>query len=280
MELFSTRPGGIAYVASNIYYSSWFTLFACVYTLNLWSEEKDILSISELVGLSATLRSWWVHFISAWVVFASSLHLHIMLSFTDDIQDTIFGIMIGFCSIAISLFYILVHYDFFSKCEFEEGGWGEYQTFLLSSLPNIFSPHTIYLIPPLLSAELFTTIFLICIWIIGLSILTQQGGIAATTDGNVCYDADTDENCTIVVWVEDTSGAVTRLEVDCLDLPRQIPGSNLYFACWICMLSALNVGFRWKAAQAMKFAQAKEEQEQRQIEDVGSEDGEDYDKYD
>jgi hypothetical protein len=137
----------------------------------------------------------------------------------------------------------------------------------------------------LISAELFTTFFLIAIWIIGLSILTNDGGIAATTDGNVCYEDPTaggDQNCTIIVWVEDTSGARTRIEVDCLDLPRQVPGSNLYFACWSCMLSALNIAFRWKAAQAMKFAQAREEQEQRQVEDPGSEDSndEDDDDYD
>ena len=42
-----TKPGSVAYAASNIYFSSWVTLFSCVYTLNLWSTEKDILSIAE-----------------------------------------------------------------------------------------------------------------------------------------------------------------------------------------------------------------------------------------
>jgi hypothetical protein len=129
-----TRPGGIAYVASNIYYSSWFALFSCVYTLNLWSEEKDVLSIHELVGVSQTLKYWWIHFLSAWVVFASSVHLHTLLYDFSDVQDTLFGIILGFCSICISLFYILVHYDFFSKYKCEEGGWGE-----SSSLCSFFS---------------------------------------------------------------------------------------------------------------------------------------------
>ncbi len=55
----------------------------------------------------------------------------------------------------------------------------------------------------------------------------------------------------------------------------QIPGSNLYFACWCCFLSAFNLPFRWKAAQAMNFARAREEQEQREIE--GREDDSDFD---
>jgi hypothetical protein len=63
-----TRAGGIAYVASNIYFSSWFTLFSCIYTLNEWSASKDILSISELTGLSATLKSWWVLCLTSMVV--------------------------------------------------------------------------------------------------------------------------------------------------------------------------------------------------------------------
>lgn len=65
-----TKPGGVAYQASNIYYSSWGSLISCFYTLDLWSTEKDILSIAEITGVSCTLKSWWVHFLSACVVFA------------------------------------------------------------------------------------------------------------------------------------------------------------------------------------------------------------------
>ena len=35
-----TNPTGIAYTVNNIYYSSWLTLFACIYTLNEWSGSK------------------------------------------------------------------------------------------------------------------------------------------------------------------------------------------------------------------------------------------------
>ena len=63
-----TRAGGIAYVATNIYFSSWLSLFSSVYTLNEWSASKDILSIAELTSISSTLKSWWVLFISSLVV--------------------------------------------------------------------------------------------------------------------------------------------------------------------------------------------------------------------
>ncbi|KAG7345309.1 hypothetical protein IV203_032840 [Nitzschia inconspicua] len=239
-----TKPGGIAYVASNIYYSAWVSLVSCVYTLNGWSTEKDILSIAEMTNISTTLRSWYLHFLSACVVFGSSVHLHSLLYSFDEIQDTSFGVAIGFVSLFFSLFFILVHYNFFPL---EEGGW----------------------------TELFSSLFLILIWIIGVAILTADGGIAATMEGNQCYRDPTaieKENCTIILYLTDTSGADSRFEVACEQLPRQVPGSNLYFACWFCLLSAFNVALRWKAAQAMNFARAREEQELKELANKG-EDG-------
>jgi hypothetical protein len=245
-----TKPAGVAYVASNIYFSSWVTLFSCVYTLNEWSTEKDILSIAEITSISTTLKSWYIHWFSAIVVFSSSVHLHVILYDNfNQIQDTSFGSALGLVSLCISSFYIFVHYNFFTRCNYEEGGW----------------------------AELFAAGFLILVWIIGISILTQDGGIGATMEGNQCYRDPTSiisDNCTIVLYLTDTTGARSRFELDCERLPRQIPGSNLYFACWACFLSALNLPFRWKAAQAMNFAHAREEKEQQERE--GVEDGSDY----
>ena len=57
-----------------------------------------------------------------------------------------------------------------------------------------------------------------------------------------------------------------REEIPCSDLPRQVPGSNLYWSVWVCFLASLNVSFRWKAAQAMQFAQAQEEEERKRVE--------------
>lgn len=72
---YMTRPGGIAYTVSNIYFSSWLSVVACVYTLNEWSDSKDILSIAEITSVSFTLRYWWIHFVAAFVVFVSSCNL-------------------------------------------------------------------------------------------------------------------------------------------------------------------------------------------------------------
>ena len=144
-----TSPGGIAYIASNIYYSAWFCLFSCVYTLNEWSAEKDILSIEEITSVSYTLKGWWIHFFAGIVVFGSCIDLYITLD-EDDFDDTSFGIALGLVSMIVALFYILIHYDFFSSCGLEEGGW----------------------------LELSSAIFLIVCWCIGLSILTKDGMFA------------------------------------------------------------------------------------------------------
>jgi hypothetical protein len=192
-----TRPGGIAYVASNIYYSSWVSLISCVYTLNEWSTEKDILSIAEITGISATLKSWYLHFLSAFVVFSSCIQLHISFHDYDDAGDTSYGISVGFVSLLVSLFFIFVHYDFFTRCELKEGGW----------------------------MELIASAILVIIWIIGVSLLTSDGGVAATMEGNQCYRDPTSvegDNCTIVLYLTDTSGANSRVELACERLPRQV----------------------------------------------------------
>lgn len=200
-----TQPGGVAYVANNIYYSSWASLFSCAYTLNEWSAEKDIITIEEITSISMTLRSWYIHFISACVVFSSSIQLHGLLYRFDEIEDTSFGIAIGFVSMVVSLFFILVHYDFFKRCHIEESGW----------------------------SELFSSVFLVIAWIVGVSILTKDGGIAATVEGNHCYRDPTSvegDNCTIVLYLTDTSGANSRFELACERLPRQV---RSYGFLWI-----------------------------------------------
>lgn len=88
---------------------------------------------------------------------------------------------------------------------------------------------------------------------------TQEGGIAATMSGNQCLRhpgniVPVDVNCSIVI---------DEVSVFCGDIPEQVPGSNLYFACWLCMLSSMAIAFKWKAAQALKFAQAKAERQQK-----------------
>eukprot|EP00536_Pseudo-nitzschia_multiseries_P001039 jgi/Psemu1/180104/e_gw1.13.67.1 len=240
-----TRPGGIAYTVSNIYFSAWFALASCIYTFNEWSASKDILSIEEIVSVSFTLRYWWIHFVASFVVFLSSTILEVQLgryrdqSFINEAQDALFGILMGLLSLAVSLFFILVHYDFITCVE--EGGW----------------------------SELFSTVLLIFVWIIALSILTSACGIASTISGFDClpffqYETGITEivkihNCTIT-----QNGVVAPCR-----FARYMPGSNLYCACWACMLSSIAIAFKWKAAKALKFAESQAERQQKERDNVG-----------
>jgi hypothetical protein len=104
-------------VANNIYFSSWLALFSCLYTLDKWSASKDILSIAELTCLSATLKSWYILFLSSVVVLGTCIDLHVRVDGAIDRDDSSFGIGLGAVSTIISLFFIFVHYDFIPNCE-------------------------------------------------------------------------------------------------------------------------------------------------------------------
>jgi hypothetical protein len=152
-----TQVDGIAYVANNIYFSSWFTLAACVYTLDKWSAAKDILSIEELTGLSATLKSWYCLFLSSLVTMGTSGDLHHSVS--DDFKSSAaYGIVLGLISTLVSLFFILVHYRLIDYEFLQVGGW----------------------------IELSASFFMILLWVVGVAILTAEGGIAATIGGSGC----------------------------------------------------------------------------------------------
>jgi hypothetical protein len=75
---------------------------------------------------------------------------------------------------------------------------------------------------------------------------------------------------------------VNDVEVfQCQDVPEQIPGSNLYFACWLCMLSSMGIAFKWKAAQALKFAEAERQQQKEQVgQEIDDDDDDDNDDAD
>lgn len=124
-----TRPGGLAYYASNIYFSSWLALASCVYTLDKWASAKDIISIQELTQLSATLKSWYSLFLFSVIAFGSAVSMHVYLQGTQT-AATAFCISLGLVSTAIALFFILVHYNFFTDCctRVKQGGWLELAT--------------------------------------------------------------------------------------------------------------------------------------------------------
>lgn len=79
--------------------------------------------------------------------------------------------------------------------------------------------------------ELGIAIFLILWWIVGVAILTENDGVGATISGTSCGDKD------------------------------DVPGSNLYISSWMCLFSSCSITVRWKAAQALQFAQAQERKE-------------------
>jgi hypothetical protein len=187
------------------------------------------------------------------VVLGTCVDLHVHLDRVSR-EDSGFGVAVGTVSTMVALFFILVHYDFISKCQ--EGGW----------------------------LELSSSFFLIMVWIIALAIFTADEGIAATLSGSKCGRDELrgesqgrffeDPSCTIVIVRKVLNATLlafngTQSYIDqqetmpCSDLPRQIPGSNLYFATWGSFLASINVTFRWKAAQAIQFAQARQRRQQQ-----------------
>lgn len=178
--------------------------------------------------------------------FGTCIDLHVRLDEAEEgIKDTSFGVAVCLVSFIIALFFILVHLDFIPNCE--EGGW----------------------------LELCSGFLLTLLWTIFLAVATKDQGIAATVTGNKCSREDMPrlfENCTMLLWrqmgTDENGEAILVPETRvCSELPRQVPGSNLYFASWICFFASLNITFRWKAQQALQFAQAQQEKQSPQNED-------------
>lgn len=259
-----TQVRGIAYSVLNVYFSSWLTTISCLYTLNKWSTAKDILSFRELTGVSATLKSWYILFVSSMVVTGTSINMIVALgnSYTislrnDSSRAAAFGSAFGFSSTVISLVFILTHYNFIERLT--EGGW----------------------------VELFCIVLVNLMWIIGTAVLTQDGGIAATISGTGCRPKTGEEPALVQLILSAYQDAASQgLEPDCVvtilnatyscgefwNPPLRvegkqlgtvnnsiIPGSNLYVFVWICLLSSVNLVSRWKAQQALQFAQAQQE---------------------
>ncbi|KAL7563305.1 hypothetical protein ACA910_016665 [Epithemia clementina (nom. ined.)] len=223
---YQTQVDGIAYMANNVYFSSWLTLALCIYTLNEWSTEKDILSIEELTSISETLASWYMLLLGSLVVTGTSIQL--WLEVHEDLRsESALGISLGAGSFVVCGFWILVHYNFIEVVK--EGGW----------------------------LELCSSFLSVLLWIVGCAVLTQEGAIGATLVGDGCRHngvmAITAGNCT-VTFVNDRGGLET---LECDDVTRQfIPGSNLYAGVWLCLGASLNIAFKWKQQQAQNFAHA------------------------
>jgi hypothetical protein len=98
-----------------------------------------------------------------------------------------------------------------------------------------------------------------------VAVLTQDEGIAATAGGSGCKLDDWNLgdviNCTVTVRLMD-NGTDTVKSIPCREVIREttVPGSNLYFCVWGALLAAVNIALRWKAAQALQFAQTAQRQ--------------------
>ena len=92
-----------------------------------------------------------------------------------------------------------------------------------------------------------TTALLLCLWwMIGVATITKDGGVAATITGTPDCDVEGDAS--------------------------RAPGSNLFLSSWTAFLSSLSITVRWKAAQALRFAQAQETQRRKaEKEEAGEE---------
>mmetsp|Transcript_20402 Transcript_20402/g.40407 ORF Transcript_20402/g.40407 Transcript_20402/m.40407 type:complete len:384 (-) Transcript_20402:234-1385(-) len=250
---FMTKAGGIAYEALNVYFSSWASLFSSIHLLDLWGGEKDVLTIRELTRLSITLPAWWAVFWSSIVTFASAADAIRIVQTPSAKKSCEFAVAVGVISAIVSAFFILQHYEFLTCCcrcceGFETmkwlsyGGWFELACSLLVNL-----------------------------WfIIGVDQLTSAGQISSTITGE-------GKSAFGILWDDEGKDGGDGDEVANF---YYIPGTNIYMSIWIGFISSVLVTVRWKEARAIKFAETRREEGDRDV-DVNVEnvlDDEDGDK--
>ena len=228
-----TQVDGLGYLTMNIYFSVWAILASIVYTLNEWSASKDILSIAELTGVSSTLKGWYVLLLSSLVVLGTSINVIALQPSDVDQGDAALGLAVGIASSLLSIGWIFVHYNFIEFCS--EGGW----------------------------TELLFCAAAVLAWIVTTAVITKEGGVGSTIVGNTCKIAVSSEqvrNCSVTFV--DVAANATRT-MSCMDLVDSLTdnvritlGSNLYIFTWLALASSIHIAFRWKAQQALHFAQA------------------------
>ena len=89
--------------------------------------------------------------------------------------------------------------------------------------------------------------FVICVIKNSVPVFTQHNGIASSLHGE-CPVLDTNKEDSLLV-----------------------PGSNMFFFCWFCLISSINIPLRWKVAQVMQFAHASSlpASSQKEVEESG-----------
>lgn len=172
-------------------------------------------------------------FLASLVMMGTSIELCTIVA-DNLLEESVFGVSVGAFSTAACVVWIFVHYNFIQLCK--EGGW----------------------------LELGSGFFFVLLWITAVALLTQDGGIAATIGGSGCSGRGAQvglgptlsQSPSCNVTYIDPEGMIQQVSCGTV-LDQNIPGSNLYFASWAGFGASLNICFRWKAQQAIKFAQAR-----------------------
>jgi hypothetical protein len=213
----------------------------------------------------------------------------------DNVRSAVFGVAFGGFSTILALLFILTHYNLVDCCWtfLTEGGWVELAAILLLILlwivgtavltqygglaatiigsgadvvqqqqqrsnPISPPPQPAVTLEQLIqqAVSVNTTSMHNATFGNSSNITLERGNASAQEEcvlqiQNVSFDCSNLFNVTIntttPIWYEPNPVQI-------------IPGSNLYVAVWICLLASLNLAFRWKAQQALQFAQAQQEQ--------------------
>jgi len=223
----------------------------------------------------------------------------------DNSRAAAFAIAFGLASTILSLGYILVHYNLIEFCV--EGGWTELCCIVLTVLMWI------------VAVSFLTQDDGIGATIVGTGFREKAPPTVEQED-----DIMEDDNNPMSMAVEAVMEAVedgvdqicfltvqnvTNVTFNCSELldflsmdeddeakpptttspattATAIPGSNLYLSVWTCLLGSLNLASRWKAQQALQFAQAQQENAMKSAQMIrgragdevtGEEDDDDYD---
>ena len=157
----TTQAGGVAYKTLNAYVSSWASLFSCIYGLDKWGAEKEVMTLHELTRLSPTLPWWWIVLFASVVVFGSAADASKLVQSQSAQESCAFAVGVGIVGASIAGFFILSHYEMLQCC-------GACNTWL--SYGGCFE----------ISCTLLLTVWLT----IGLDNLTGAGRIGSTITGN------------------------------------------------------------------------------------------------
>lgn len=189
----TTKAGGVAYETLNVYISSWGSLFSCIYGLDRWGAEKEVMTLHELTRLSPTLPWWWVVFFSNIVVFGSAADAQKLVQTEAAKVSCEFAIAEGIIGAIIAGFFILSHYEFFQCC-------GACQTWL--SYGGCLE----------ISCSLVLTVWLM----IGLDKLTGYGSIGSTITGNGMDTSDMyyipGSNIYVAIWTAFISNVIVGVK--------------------------------------------------------------------